>query len=70
MATILQNPLAQSDGQESGALVTHPTWLQDQQLKATLATESMRPLVGNRDGTVLAGVVPGCGNRPSLIHIL
>lgn len=44
--------------------------LQDKQLKATLATESMRPLVGNRDGTVLAGIVPGFGDRPSVIHIL
>ena len=30
----------------------------------------MRLLVGNRDGTVLAVVVPGFGDRPSMIHVL
>ncbi|MEM9976038.1 MAG: hypothetical protein AAF808_00255 [Cyanobacteria bacterium P01_D01_bin.2] len=44
--------------------------LQDKRLDASLATESIRSLVSNRDGTVLAGVVPGFGERSAVIHVL
>lgn len=44
--------------------------LPDKQLNATLAVEPMRTLVSNRDGTVLAGVVPSFEQRPDIIQVL